>query len=156
MKKIIVILFLFCGFNVLQAQKNAIKVNPLGLVFGAINGGYEFAVGRDQTVTISGIYYDFSGIYGFGVGAEQRFYFSSKEAFKGWHAGPSIGFAELQDNGNTANIFSVAGEFGHQWLFNSGFLIDFFGGLGFVVGGESLGNVNSTVASVGLSLGYTW
>jgi hypothetical protein len=156
MKKIIFILFLFYVFNSLQAQKNAVKVNPLGLAFGAVNGGYEFAVGDNQTVTISGVYYDFSGIYGFGVGAEQRFYFSSKEAFKGWHAGPSIGYASLQDNGDTASIFSFGGETGHQWVFENGFLIDLFGGLGFVVGGESLGNINSTVASVGLSIGYVW
>jgi len=156
MKKIISTIFLLFVFSSLIAQKNAIKANPLGLAFGALNAGYEFAVGDNQTVTISGIYYDFSGIYGVGVGAEQRFYFSTKEAFKGWHAGPSIGYASLQDNGDTAGIFSFGAEVGHQWTFRSGFLVDLFGGLGFVVGGESLGNINSTLASVGVSIGYAW
>lgn len=141
----------------LYSQNNAIKVNPLGLAFGVANAGYEFSTSENQTATISGLYYNVSDISGFGVGAEYRFYFSSKEAFKGWHAGPSIGYLSLEDDSNTsASVFSLGGEIGHQWVFGSGFLIDVFAGVGYVTGGDDLSGLNSTAIGLGFSLGYAW
>ncbi|WP_296637633.1 DUF3575 domain-containing protein [Polaribacter sp.] len=147
----------FLVFNSTSAQTNAIKVNPLGLAFGVANAGYEFTTSDSQTATISGIYYGVPGIKGFGVGAEYRFYFSTKEALKGWHAGPSVGYFSLEDDFNTsASVFSIGGEAGHQWVWDSGFLVDVFAGLGFVTGGDTLSGLNTTSAAIGVSIGYAW
>ena len=137
-------------------QSSAVKVNPVGLAFGVANAGYEFSTSDSQTATISGLYYDVSGINGFGVGAEYRFYFGG-EALKGWHAGPSLGYLSLEDDFNTsASVFSFGGEVGHQWVWNSGFLVDVFAGLGFATGGDNLNGLDSTTIGIGVSLGYAW
>lgn len=155
MKKIV---FIFSMFLALTAfgQSSAVKVNPVGLAFGVANAGYEFSTSDSQSATISGLYYDVSGISGFGVGAEYRFYFGG-EALKGWHAGPSLGYLSLEDDFNTsASVFSFGGEVGHQWVWNSGFLVDVFAGLGFATGGDSLNGLDSTTIGIGISLGYAW
>lgn len=137
-------------------QSSAVKVNPVGLAFGVANAGYEFSTSDSQSATISGLYYDVSGISGFGVGAEYRFYFGG-EAIKGWHAGPSLGYLSLEDDFNTsASVFSFGGEVGHQWVWNSGFLVDVFAGLGFATGGDNLNGLDSTTIGIGVSLGYAW
>jgi len=137
-------------------QSSAVKVNPVGLAFGVANAGYEFSTSDSQSATISGLYYDVSGISGFGVGAEYRFYFGG-EALKGWHAGPSLGYLSLEDDFNTsASVFSFGGEVGHQWVWNSGFLVDVFAGLGFATGGDNLNGLDSTTIGIGVSLGYAW
>ena len=139
------------------SQDKAIKANPLGLAFGIANAGYEFTTKDNQTATISGIYYGVSGIKGFGAGAEYRFYFSTGEALKGWHAGPSLGYLSLEDDfNNSASVFTLGGEAGHQWVFDSGFLIDVFAGVGYVTGGDDLSGLNSTAIGLGFSLGYAW
>ena len=155
MKKIV---FIFSMFLALTAfgQSSAVKVNPVGLAFGVANAGYEFSTSDSQSATISGLYYDVSGISGFGVGAEYRFYFGG-EALKGWHAGPSLGYLSLEDDFNTsASVFSFGGEVGHQWVWNSGFLVDVFAGLGFATGGDILNGLDSTTIGIGVSLGYAW
>jgi hypothetical protein len=154
MKKLVLALLLSGS---LFAQSNAIKANPLGLAFGVANAGYEFTTKDAQTATVSGIYYDVSGISGFGLGAEYRFYFSSGEALKGWHAGPSLGYLSLEDNfDTTASAFTIGGEAGHQWVFDNGFLIDVFAGVGYVSGGDDLAGLDSAAIGLGFSLGYAW
>jgi len=155
MKKIV---FIFSMFLALTAfgQSSAVKVNPVGLAFGVANAGYEFSTSDSQSATISGLYYDVSGISGFGVGAEYRFYFGG-EVLNGWHAGPSLGYLSLEDDFNTsASVFSFGGEVGHQWVWNSGFLVDVFAGLGFATGGDNLNGLDSTTIGIGVSLGYAW
>ena len=55
-----------------------------------------------------------------------------------------------------ASVFSFGGEVGHQWVWNSGFLVDVFAGLGFATGGDSLNGLDSTTIGIGVSLGYAW
>ncbi len=156
MKKILVLGMLFFAFNITNAQTNVIKANPLGLAFGIANAGYEFTTSDSQTATISGLYFNVSDITGFGAGAEYRFYFAD-EAIRGWHAGPSLGYFSLEDNSNnSASVFSIGGEVGHQWIFGEHFALDVFAGLGFNTGGDSLAGFNSTAASLGVSIGYAW
>jgi len=98
-------------------------------------------------------------VSGFGPGAEYRFYFSSGEALKGWHAGPSLGYFSLSDDfNNSAGFFSLGGEVGHQWLLGEHFLIDLFAGLGYVTGSSDdlAVIVSSTAVSLGFSIGYAW
>ncbi|WP_396601397.1 DUF3575 domain-containing protein [Algibacter sp. R77976] len=160
MKKLLLcIAIAVLGFTNVNAQDQAIKANPIGLAFGVANAGYEFTVNDNQTATISGLYYNISDISGFGAGAEYRFYFSSGEALRGWHAGPSVGYFSLKDDLDTsAGFFSIGGEIGHQWILGEHFVIDTFAGLGYVAGNSDDFNVSlsTTTISLGVSLGYAW
>jgi hypothetical protein len=143
----------------LTAQEQAIKVNPLGLAFGIANAGYEFSTNETQTLTIAGLYYNISDLSGLGAGLEYRFYFSSGEALRGWHAGPSVGYFSLEDNvNNSAGFFSIGGEAGHQWIFGEHFALDVFAGLGYVAGNSDdlAVSLNAAAVSLGVSLGYAW
>ncbi len=142
-----------------NAQEQAVKANPIGLAFGVANAGYEFATNETQTLTISGLYYNISDASGFGVGAEYRFYFSSDEALRGWHAGPSVGYVSLEDDfNNSASFFALGGEVGHQWIFGEHFLLDVFAGLGYVAGdSDDLAvTVDAVAVSLGVAIGYAW
>ncbi len=160
MKKLIVAATLILGcIASTQAQEQAIKANPIGLAFGVANAGYEFSVNDAQTVTISALYYNISDVSGFGAGGSYRFYFSSDEALRGWHAGPSVGYFGLSDDfDNSAGFFSIGGDVGHQWIFGEHFLLDVFAGLGFVTGdSDSLSvSVDEVAVGLGVSLGYAW
>ncbi len=157
MKKLFLVVAVF-AFSFSNAQESAVKANPIGLAFGIANAGYEFSINDTQTVTISALYYDVSGVSGFGVGGEYRFYFSD-EALRGWHAGPTAGFFSLEGSGlfsdTTATIFTIGGEVGHQWIIGEHFLVDTFLGIGFVSGGGDL-SVDGTVIGLGVSFGYAW
>jgi hypothetical protein len=156
MKKILVLGMLFFAFTTVKAQSNIIKANPLGLAFGIANAGFEYATTDSQSLTISGIYFNVLNIKGIGAGLEYRFYFSG-EALRGWHAGPSVGYFSLEDDfNNSASVFSVGGEAGHQWIFGEHFAVDVFAGLGYGTGGDELSGFNATAFSLGASLGYAW
>ena len=138
------------------SQTNAAKINPLGLVAGVVNGGYERAINDTQSAGVYASYLNISGVKGFGLSAEYRFYFDD-EALKGWHAGPSLGFLSLEDNVKTkASAFLVGGEAGHQWIFDSGFLVDAFASFSYVGGADSLQGFSGSVIGIGASIGYAW
>jgi len=140
-----------------HAQNNIIKVNPLGLAFGISNLGIEFAGKKNQSVTVTALYYSKSNIQGFGIGLEQRFYFmAAEESLRGFHAGPSIGYLKLKENyyDEGYEVFSIGGEIGHQWFLNKHLTADLFSGLGFLVGSES--NTEQLSFGIGISLGYAW
>lgn len=78
-------------------NKNVIKINPLGFLFGSATLGYERAIGDKSSVLILPSYGGYK-LAGFkytqvGVGAEYRFYLSaSKYAPDGFYAAPGISF----------------------------------------------------------------
>lgn len=160
MKKLLLcIAIAVLGLSQVNGQEQAIKANPIGLAFGVANAGYEFSTNETQTLTISGLYYNISDVSGFGAGAEYRFYFSSDEALRGWHAGPSVGYFSLQDDfDNSAGFLSLGGEVGHQWIFGEHFVLDVFAGLGYVTGSSDdlAVSISSTAVSLGVALGYAW
>ena len=140
-----------------HAQDNIIKVNPLGFAFGVSNLGIEFARKKNQSTTVAALYYSKSNIKGFGIGLEQRFYFrSADQSLKGFHVGPSVGYLQLKENyhDEAYDVFSIGGEFGHQWFMSKHFTADLFSGLGFLVGSET--NTEKLSFGIGLSIGYAW
>lgn len=140
-----------------HAQDNIIKVNPLGFAFGVSNLGIEFARKKNQSTTVAALYYSKSNIKGFEIGLEQRFYFrSAEESLRGFHAGPSVGYLKLKENyyDKSNDVFSIGGEFGHQWFISKHFTANLFSGLGFLVGSET--NTEKLSFGIGLSIGYAW
>jgi hypothetical protein len=156
MKKLLLLSVLCLTFHMTSGQTSAVKANPIGLAFGIANAGYEFTTSDSNSVTVSGLYFNISDITGVGAGAEYRWYFD-KEAITGWHAGPTVSFFSLEDVFDTsATVFSFGGQVGHQWVFDSGFLVDVFGGLAYAAGGDDLSGFNTAAISLGVSIGYAW
>jgi hypothetical protein len=122
-------------------EKNILKINPLGIIFGSGSFSYERAIGSKSSFEINASF----GIYtyreikytSFGIGADYRFYLSKmKEAPKGFHIGPGAGlvfgnaklnprFGELE---NAVTGYIVNGTFGHQWIFKNNLSVDIAAG----------------------------
>lgn len=156
MKRILIFAIALISVSAMNAQTQIVKANPLGLAVGIANAGYEFTMGESNSLTVSASYYKVSDIDGIGAGVEYRWYFG-EEVLKGWHAGPNVGFYSLKDKGTgKATVFNVGGEGGYQWIFSNNFVVDVFGGVGFLAGGKDLAGINSTAINIGVSLGYAW
>jgi hypothetical protein len=162
MKKV---LFLFTAMLLLTVYMNgqashAVKLNPLGALFGNIGVGYEHGLGETTSVQLGVSFFSrsfdvsafdsdgdiisgdqkFSGI---GFVPEFRFYFDS--AIEGWYGGVfanynsikfkteySSGSDDLNSESSITNVGAGA-EFGKQWLLgsNENFVIDLNLGAGF-------------------------
>jgi Protein of unknown function (DUF3575) len=155
MKKVIVSLVAVIATVGAFAQKggseggpqNVIKVNPLGLIFGAANVAYERALNEKSSIVIAPSFGGFKlggfKYSQFGLGAEYRFYLSkTKTAPEGFYAAPGLGFTtgktKVEDffgSGSEpeAKFTSFGGKvvIGNQWIFNSGFTIDLNGGISY-------------------------
>ena len=149
MKKVVfsaaILLFSTALFAQSDVQPNVIKLNPLGAVIGSVNIGFEHALNDQSSVVIlpsfgmiksSGFKYTT-----YGIGAEYRFYFK-ETAPKGTYVAPGVsaqfGTAKIEDSNGGDNSktnisgFSAKAIIGHQWIWNSGFVLDLNGGIQYV------------------------
>ena len=146
MRKVLFVSLLFLGAIAANAQEgngqNVIKVNPLGLLFGSANVGYERALNEKSSFMIAPQFggFKFGGVKysSFGAGAQYRFYFSkTKTAPEGFYAAPALSFVSGKvkwdsfDSKEETKFSSFGGGamVGNQWIFNSGFVIDLGGGI---------------------------
>ncbi len=138
-------MFLLTAGYTQSNQKNILKINPLGIIFGSGSFSYERAIGANSSFEINSSF----GIYSyreikytsFGIGADYRFYlFKMKEAPKGFHIGPGAGlvfgnaklnpiYGELED---AITGYIVNGTLGHQWIFKNKLSIDIAAGAQYV------------------------
>jgi hypothetical protein len=156
MKKVLVIAAV-CLFGITQmnAQSNAIKLNPLGALFGNLGIGFEHALNESSSVQLNvgilsrslnlgGTEYKYSG---FSVSPEYRMYFD--EAMRGWYAGGYANYNSVKQELTFGDIFGGTGDdvttttnitnigagilFGRQWLLggNENFVIDLNLGVGY-------------------------
>ncbi len=162
--------FLLCaaiavlGISNVKAQENIVKFNPLALIVGSFEVGYERAVNDSQSVQLDLAYSSFnSGIIdynGFGVGLQYRFYFQdSKDVLEGWFAGPVASYSSASGNDLSVSSFAAGGVIGYQWNWNP-ITLDLYGGPAyysidaddptFDFGFDGIG------ARLGLSLGFNF
>lgn len=123
-------LMLFFMASNLNAQ-NVVKVNPIGLAFGSLNGGYETFLSENTSLYLKANFYSRSLVgtryTGFGVGGEYRFYLSDNDRPKGLYAGPiaNIGFigtnTDIIDN---YTLITIGGIIGYQWVFSEKFTVE--------------------------------
>ncbi len=156
---------LVLGFSKMTAQENVIKFNPLALVLGSFEVGYERVLSDNQSIQVDLAYASFdSGLFdytGFGGGLQYRFYMQkSKEAPVGWFAGPVASYTTASaDNDFKTSVFSAGGVIGYQWNWNP-ITLDIYGGPAyfsidaddptFDFGFDGIG------ARIGLSLGFAF
>ena len=161
------------AFTFVSAQKNVIKADPVGLVFGMANASYEAAIAEKQSISVSGLYYHYpdSGdridLKGFGLGVIYNFYLSKeKEVLKGFHAGPGLGYSFLNYSkdilsGETGvsslkyKTFSLNANVGYQWIIGNHFAVDVTGQYYYLTNPDIIGTKRSNY-TFGVSLGYAW
>jgi hypothetical protein len=177
MKKVVCIaVMVLLGFGSLSAQQNVIKANPLGLVFGSAELGYERVLSEKSSVELSLAYSSTSvtlgsettNATGFGAEGKYKFYFSSsKVAPRGWYGAPVLTYASTNAKSGTSegglSYFGTGAVAGYQWVFgggDSGFALDLNFGLQYI-SAKSTGDISSfsldgVLPKLGLSLGYAW
>jgi hypothetical protein len=146
MRKVLFVAMMFLGAMTANAQEgkgqNVIKINPLGLLFGSANVGFERALNEKSSVVIAPQFggFKFGGVKysSVGLGAQYRFYLSkTKTAPEGFYAAPGLNFVSGKvkwDDLDTKeevkySSFGVGALVGNQWIFKSRFVIDLGGGL---------------------------
>jgi hypothetical protein len=127
------------GYSQETGRSNAIKLNPLSLVFATGNVAYERAIGSSSSIQLGAFYSGFklSGLKysGFGVTPEFRYYFGgAKEALNGVYVGPFVRYQKFDleetDANNKTTLSTIGGgaTIGWEKTWNSGFVLDIFAG----------------------------
>jgi len=178
MKKSILCTLAILGFMSLNAQKNVVKVNPVGLIFGSAQLGYERVLTDKSAIEISASYtrldvtFDNStsqtDINGFGAEGKYKLYFSSsKDAPRGWYAAPLVNYSNISgdsgDSEGSVSIFGAGAVAGYQWVFgrnNSGFSLDLNLGAQYASistdGNITSTDVDSVIPRLGIAIGYAF
>jgi len=160
MKKIkFLIVFLFIVTNTAFAQKNIIKTNPIGDIFGVYNIGYERQITDSNSIVLSLYNFDFTKFNGNIISGEYRFYTNEeKPSLKGFFVSPSIYYFNVKEESNEVNeVYNEFGVFfnlGHQWTLFKNVTFDWFFGLGFVSTDEL--NNSNLGGILSFNIGYQW
>ena len=181
MKKVLFAAALLVAGTALKAQENgaqnAIKLNPLSLVFATGNVAYERAVSENTSIQL-GVFYSgvsISGLKytGLGVTPEFRVYFAgNRQALNGVYVGPFVRYQSFtlkdKDSDSEAKYSSFGGGavIGWEKTWASGFVLDLFAGPQYNKGKikEKSGNESFDVAGsidgfglrTGITLGFAF
>jgi hypothetical protein len=144
MKNLLVLTLFVLAFGGVKAQEagrsNAIKLNPLSLVFATGNISYERAVSDNKSVQLGAFYSSFglAGLKysGFGVTPEFRLYFAgNREALNGVYVAPfaryqSFSLVDKEYSEDKTSFTTIGGgaTIGWQKMWGSGFVLDLFAG----------------------------
>lgn len=176
MKKIIFILSFIVISNSLFCQKNVVKINPLGLIFGTLPLSYERVIKPKISLQFSPTVVFISGTFdgtksnltGFGFEFMPKFGFGKKtELPRGWYAAPAAGYSYASGkSGNqsgSVGLFNLGGVAGYQWVFgksDSGFALDLNAGLQYInassSGDISSVSINGILPRIGVNIGYAF
>lgn len=177
MKKLFLAAALLVTATAMKAQdagaQNAIKINPLSLIFATGNVAYERAVSPNSSVQL-GIFYSgvsISGLKysGLGITPEYRMYFAgNKQAMNGVYVGPFVRYQSFtlkdkNDDNSEAKYTSFGGGavIGWEKTWSSGFVLDLFVGPQYNSGkvkeksGNETFDVAGSIDGFGLRTGVT-
>lgn len=152
----IVTIIALISFNQLNAQEKNISVNPVGLAFGLFNVSYEKALTNNQSISISGLYFNDNTFDITGIGAEAGYnYYFSSEVIRGFHIGGNAGALFLSDANSSDTVLTLGANAGYKWVFGEHFSLDLFAS-GKYFTNSKLNGLDTFLPGVGLSVGYTW
>jgi hypothetical protein len=145
MKKVLFAAALIVAVSGLKAQdnghQNAVKLNPLSLIFATGNVAYERALSSNTSVQL-GIFYTGVGISGLkysglGITPEFRFYVAgNKQVMNGVYVAPFVRYQHFElkikdsnpEESATYSSFGGGGLIGWEKTWTSGFVLDIFAG----------------------------
>jgi hypothetical protein len=140
-------------------RNSMIVINPLKFLlfynlsyFHKINDGMAVGFGV-QMPTIS-------GLNGFGVNAEARFY-PKGQNLKGFYFAPNISYNHLSSSSISSSPFSVGGLVGWQWFPGDQFAMGLGIGIDYYFGSISdenndFGRYDGTAPALRFDIGYAW
>ena len=144
MKNLLVLTLFVLAFGGVKAQEsgrsNAIKLNPLSLIFATGNVSYERAISDNKSVQLGAFYSSFGlgslKYTGYGVTPEFRLYFAGhREALNGVYVAPfaryqsfSLVEKDYADNKTSFTTMGGGATIGWQKMWGSGFVLDLFAG----------------------------
>ena len=181
MKKVLCAAVLVAASFGLKAQdngaQNAIKLNPLSLIFATGNVAYERAVSENSSVQL-GVFFsgvNISGLKytGLGITPEYRFYIAGqKQALNGVYVGPFVRYQSftLKEKESEAEAkftsFGGGAVVGWEKTWASGFVLDLFVGPSYNSGkvkdksgnGEFdvVGSIDGFGIRTGITLGFAF
>ena len=178
MKRILSLVTIMSIVVAAQAQSdhtNAIKLNPLSIIFSTGNVAYEKAIASNQSIQLGGFYSGVSlgGIKyaGWGVTPEYRLYFGGKAMHGGYVApfGRYQSFKLTDKEAGTKESFTSIGGgavLGWEKAWSSGFVLDLFAGPSYNSGTfkstdgdpefDIKGGINGFGVRTGISLGFSF
>nr|WP_299383586.1 DUF3575 domain-containing protein [Allomuricauda sp.] len=157
-KYFLVLAFLF-ALSQMNAQDNIVKFNPLSLMIGVAELGYERVLDQNNSIQVDVGYTSFSSggssYSGFGVGGQYRFYVQeSKNAPVGWFLAPVAHYYNASSNDFKTSIISVGGVGGYQWNWNP-ITLDIYGGPAYYSVNSDQDNFGFGFEGLGLRLGLS-
>ncbi|GAB1857592.1 DUF3575 domain-containing protein [Flavobacteriaceae bacterium MHTCC 0001] len=168
------------GLTSVSAQERAVKVNPLALLGGTDLVSFETKLGEQSTGVVGAAIggFKFGGIKysSFGGELQYRYYFG--DLLDGWYgaAGVSyqsgttefetIGFDSSSSDEFDFSAFGGGLKIGHQWAWDSGFVIDLNLGASYKSFNYDFGDADSftqelfkgsgVLPTFGFGVGYSW
>jgi hypothetical protein len=140
-------------------RSSMIVINPLKFLlfynlsyFHKINDGVAIGIGI-QAPTLS-------GIDGFGINAEARFYPKGKN-LRGFYFAPNISYNHLTIEEVSSSPFSIGGLIGWQWFPGDQFAMGLGIGIDYYLGSisdknDDFGRYDGTAPSLRFDIGYAW
>lgn len=161
MKKVLIFVLVFFTLSLAHAQKNIVKVNPIGIIFGVFNAEFEHAFTEKSSFTIGASYLNWSTFDVTALGADlgYRFYFAkTTNAPAGIFLSPfiSLGSYKNTDNDETAFALGYGGRAGYQWIWSSGFALDLYFGYGYQSVKFDSETISGGLPQLGIALGYAF
>jgi hypothetical protein len=155
-KMLLLLAFIAFGINV-NAQSTTLKMSPGAIAFGLFSGCYEKVISDKTSFQLTGLAYFGFGDYegtGFGGSAGFRMYLTKKEAPRGFYLMPQTGVIF----GESATAVGIGLDFGYQWIWESGFVLDIAIGPNyyFKLGNDINTDFEGFITGIVLGVGYAW
>lgn len=149
-----------------QEEKNTLKLNPISALLNTGSIFYERQLDETMSaqlgVAYTGVNLSDTKFRGFALTPEVRFYVK-KNAPRGMYAAPFLRYQDytISDNEDKGSYRSMGGGLllGHQWIYNSGFVLDLFFGPSYNNGnykataGDNEPDIKGGIEGFGIRLG---
>ncbi len=138
-------------------RHNVITINPLKF-FLFYNLNYYHSIGSSMAIGGGAQLPTLSGLDGYGVNLEFRFYPSGR-SLRGFYIAPNISYNHFGSDGETATATSIGALVGWQWFPGDDFAIGLGIGLDhyFLSGsGDVFGSYDGNVPALRFDIGYGW
>lgn len=140
-------------------RSSMIVINPLKFLL-FYNLSYFFKINDGTVIGIGVQAPTISGIDGFGVNAEARFYPKGKN-LKGFYFAPNISYNHLSIEDASSSPFSVGGLVGWQWFPGEQFAMGLGIGIDYYFGSisdkdDDFGRYDGAAPSLRFDIGYAW
>lgn len=172
-KRMLLVMGIMGSINSANAGKEPtqiLSINPVGAIFGMIEGEYEDAYKKTSSLVIDGFFWnekadDWKWL-AIGAGGGYRKYFTSQAIFKGGFYGFGVNFLSIsakyiEEEGSSFFIIPK-GEIGYRWLLGEkkSFSISVGAGVGLYIGKLEIRDESIPFSGISIgipvNLGYAW